>query len=568
MAMTKREQLAKRQVIRILGEEGYATYAQLLDYFDLNLTADPGVVGYMEPSKARIVLNEGLDIEQVSMVVRHEILHEYLSHEKRLLRKLAADAGLDYDILDDIKIKDLKGDLYKDKNFNIAADYEISNRGYTEKDKDAARRINLNGQELRGLVTEDDHPDWVNLSVEEMYDKLIAEGKKQKNDIQKDLENQSPQIGDHGDEAIQQAEEMERQAQNIQDQMDQQEEQQGQDGGGSSGSDDSDQDDTEGEEEGGSSGGGSDSDDDSENGDPGDDEGSTTDGGDSGTSSDKGGPGESGPTTPGQVKQAAQDIEDAADELADDIRQKMAQDEQNGEVFQSEEEQKQDAELYDRLKKIQRAFHDVQTKADILSETDAAVARDDRAKALKNANQYKSTPIARFTMSLNRFIKNEVSSSRVRTWKKFNKTYVNSDIIRKGTGRNRDKNIPSINVYFDRSGSWDEAKTQVGKDAIGTLNKYVQRKEIQIFVYYFGNRVSTEDSYAAHGSGTRGEPILQHIKSTKPDNVIIMTDSDISDCSSNVTVPGAVWFLWKGGISQNLMEHLHGASQTESYDLG
>jgi len=32
---------------------------------------------------------------------------------------------------------------------------------------------------LKGLVTESDHPEWVDLSIEDMYDELIKEMKKQ-----------------------------------------------------------------------------------------------------------------------------------------------------------------------------------------------------------------------------------------------------------------------------------------------------------------------------------------------------------------------------------------------------
>lgn len=37
----------------------------------------------MIPGKAKIVVNKGLDSDQVSMVVRHEILHEFLTHKQR-----------------------------------------------------------------------------------------------------------------------------------------------------------------------------------------------------------------------------------------------------------------------------------------------------------------------------------------------------------------------------------------------------------------------------------------------------------------------------------------------------
>ena len=182
MAMTRKEQLAKEQIIKVLQTTGYPTYASLLDLFHVNLTEDPNVVAYMEPGKGRIVLNSGLDINQVSTVVRHEILHEYLNHHKRLLNKLAKERNLDPDKLDDLSIKELENSLYSNKAFNIAGDYEISNRGYTDNDKRIARGIMLNGKRLKGLVTEDDHPDWVDLPLEDMYDLLRDE---MKNDPQK-----------------------------------------------------------------------------------------------------------------------------------------------------------------------------------------------------------------------------------------------------------------------------------------------------------------------------------------------------------------------------------------------
>lgn len=170
--MTNKEKALHEHIRRLLKTQGYKTYAQLFSHFDLNLTSSPEVIAYMEPGRGRIVINQGLDEKQISTTIRHEILHEYLKHEKRLLRKLAENVGLDPDKLDDYSLDELKRKLYSNSSFNIAADYEISNRGYTPKDKENIRAILLNGEIVRGLVTEDDHPDWVDLSVEEMYDKL------------------------------------------------------------------------------------------------------------------------------------------------------------------------------------------------------------------------------------------------------------------------------------------------------------------------------------------------------------------------------------------------------------
>lgn len=189
MSMTREEKETKAFIREKLAKGGYPTYAKLLSYFDLNLTNNPRYIAFLQPEKGRIVVNRGLDEDQASVVIRHEILHDYLKHEERLLRKLAKEAGLDYDDLvgevsvDELSssLNDLKQTLYQNQDFNYAADYEISNRGYTDRDKETIREINVNGRTLRGLVTEDDHADWVDLSVEEMFDKLREERQKQAN---------------------------------------------------------------------------------------------------------------------------------------------------------------------------------------------------------------------------------------------------------------------------------------------------------------------------------------------------------------------------------------------------
>lgn len=187
MSMTREEKFAKQLIMRNLSEQGYPTYAKLLNEFDLNLTENPNVIAFMEPAKGRIVVNRGLEESQVSVVIRHEILHSYLKHEKRLLQKLARDSNLDYDELINTNMQDvlddLKNKLYSNDDFNIAADYEISNLAYTDVDKDTIRQININGQILSGLVTEDQHPDWVDYSVEDMYQELVNQRKRDENKL-------------------------------------------------------------------------------------------------------------------------------------------------------------------------------------------------------------------------------------------------------------------------------------------------------------------------------------------------------------------------------------------------
>lgn len=186
MAMTRREYIGKDQIRKKLSEQGYPTYSNLIKDFDIHLTKDPNVIGYMEPGKGIICINENLDIEQVSVVVRHEILHEYFNHAKRFSDYLGDEVYQ-------------KRSNAQHQRMNIAGDYDISNRGYTEEDKRNIRAIKLLDKTLSGLVTEDKHPDWVGLTVTQMYDKLEAEMKAKKEELKKELDQK---FADHTPEYI------------------------------------------------------------------------------------------------------------------------------------------------------------------------------------------------------------------------------------------------------------------------------------------------------------------------------------------------------------------------------
>ena len=182
MAMTKQEKLLKLWLIRKLKSQGYLTYAKILREFDIQLLSEnSSAVAYLDPAKGLFAMHPTLDDNQVSVIIRHEILHAYLQHEKRLLDKLAKEHDLNPNELDDLSIKELKQELYSNSLFNIAGDYEISNKGYTDKDKEIARNIIFNGRVVSGLVTEDEHPDWVDMSIEEMFDELRKEKQQDKN---------------------------------------------------------------------------------------------------------------------------------------------------------------------------------------------------------------------------------------------------------------------------------------------------------------------------------------------------------------------------------------------------
>lgn len=490
--MTNREEAAKEQIIRKLRSEGYPTYARLFDLFDLNLTDNPEVVGYMLPGKAKIVLNENLSIDQVSTIVRHEILHEWLSHGPR---------GQKFD-------KEHPELLPDHETSNIAADYEISNLGYTDKDKRNARNIILGNQILQGLVTEDKYPGWEDKTFEEMYEELLKQSvdeKKQLLNILKQLHKMLPEDEDDQDQQSP--------------------------GGGTPLPMDNDQN---------SSGSLSDSSADSSQDKPKD------------SSDDQ--------ETQSKADKAQQALDDAKDNIKDIDKEKA----QQGNVFDSDQQQKERSDLARRVEQIRKILDDPDFQKQAKGESQRAVQKDRQIQQAKLADRYKSNPLVKFTLDLNNFIKQQTASYRGSTGTRFNKTAVRTGLIKRGVTSYAQTDIPEINVYWDVSGSFsDPRKTEGARKAIATLQKYVREKKIKIKTWYFANRVSSTPENA--GGGTEGQPILDHIQATKPANVIVITDSDIDDCKTPTTVPGAVWLLFYDSESKNLREYLRGRQETKSY---
>lgn len=509
--MTWEEQGTKEYLMERLAQQGYPSYALLLDKFALHLTDDPGVIAYMIPDKGIIVVNRFLNLKQMSTILRHEILHQYLEHGKRMLNKLGDEA------LQDASLSELS---------NIAADYEISNKGYTDEDKRVARAIMLNGEELKGLVTEDDHPDWVDLSYEEMLDKLLEEQKK--NGSKGQQAKSQVQIGSQGDAAKQQAEAIARAAQ-IAKELAQEAAEEAQQSG------------SQGEKQ----------------------------------------------EAESEAKEAS-DISKEAQNLADEISKNSGQkdsqkstkggageesdtsnsntNEKHG-IFSDYELSKEElSQIQERIEEIKNALSDLNTASEVIKDTRKAVKREKDKRKEEEASRRRTNPLSQFVSSLRGFIHKQIEETRDKSWKRFNPTYVSSGIMRQGRTNAAITRIPLVQVYYDNSGSWDnQAKQDVGKRGIDSLQEYVKKGLLKIEYYYFGSVVAKDR--ASTGGYTNGTPILEKIKETKPDNVIIITDGDIDDCREEVTVPGAVWFLFVNGVSNNLKSHLKGKQLTKSYEV-
>ena len=151
--------LVKQKIINMLRSEGYATYANR--FKKLNFVVAEfykGVycpVAFMSQSDMVIVVNPALIVDmmedgpifkQLSVLVRHELLHFLLCHEKRFvdyLKKNDPEFAKTY----------RRVDMHTLANF--AEDYEISNYGYDDYDKSVVKNMTINGRVVGGLLSED-----------------------------------------------------------------------------------------------------------------------------------------------------------------------------------------------------------------------------------------------------------------------------------------------------------------------------------------------------------------------------------------------------------------------------
>lgn len=247
---------------------------------------------------------------------------------------------------------------------------------------------------------------------------------------------------------------------------------------------------------------------------------------------------------------------------------------------QNDVTQRSEEEEAERLSKIQDILNDEETEASITDETERKVLgsrqKQNEIKRRKEIQKYNNSHgMQLFQASIDNFIKNEIKEMINPSWSKLNKTYnANTGrIIMPGKQIQKTGHIPVINVYYDQSGSWGQSDIELGNDAISVLKKYEDKGLIKINIYYFDTRVS--DSSANMGHGTRGIPVIKHINETHPDNVVILTDSDIPGQDdeeewnkSFANVRGGVWFLWKNGDSSpEFAAHVKGRKANKQFAI-
>ena len=618
MIMLKNERNAKAAIMQFLAKQGYPRYASLLSYFDVNLTSDPNTIAYVENDRARIVINKYLSLEQVSVVIRHELLHRWLRHAYRAEKHVGKDAW-DKRTYGDHQI------------FNIAADYEISNRGYTDEDKKYVRNIEINDPSLsrternrRGLVTEDDHPEWVNLSMEEMMDKLneVRENNEQVlkdflqalKDAGVDLDNLSGGEGSEADDDSQESEEnsknqgnnssKKKQSKEIRDLEDikralekkkenKKKAEQNQQNKQGEGSDGEKSENSENNSSKGSS---------SENGSPSQDKGNSE-------KSLEDALGDLIDQTIDQLKDSklsdeekdtiAKKIYDKLNDALGDKNEKTDPEEApkslqkkmkelisriEKEAAEQEEEisnpdldrETIDQNIHNRISSIEDILDDADELEQALRDSERKQDKEQRSKKEKEAElkKYSSNTYDKelFLEELDRLIKSQIDRVRQPTYNyPARKRVFGSNIIFQGQKWQYNNVKPKVIVYYDRSGSWQvDWKTKAGDDAIAMLNdNYVRKNLIELEIRYFADAVS-DDPRKVGGGNWANQEILDDIVEQRATNVILMTDSDIDNpegYSRSVEVPGGVFFLFVDGESPAIVKRLHGKQLTRVFKI-
>jgi hypothetical protein len=177
--MTDRERKLKRALCQLLIDKGHRKYAERFWKLDFNIIDSkkhPDFTAAISFDEATVFISDGFlgsgqgIFNQLDVLLRHELAHNLMMHQIRLMyvfKKLHAGDP-------DNAYEHIKYSMSLNEILNTIEDFEISNKRYSAEDKDIVRKMELNGEVIGGLITED-HRGWDKLSLEAMYDELSKE---------------------------------------------------------------------------------------------------------------------------------------------------------------------------------------------------------------------------------------------------------------------------------------------------------------------------------------------------------------------------------------------------------
>jgi hypothetical protein len=178
--MTDRERKVKKALCQLLIDRGHRKYAERFWKLDFNIidsSKHPEFTAAISFDEATVFISDGFlgsgqgIFNQLDVLLRHELAHNLMMHQIRLMyvfKKLHANDP-------DEAYEHIRYSASLHEILNFIEDFEISNKRYSNADKKIVRTMQLNGQVIGGLVTEDHRSSWENMSLEAMYDELSKE---------------------------------------------------------------------------------------------------------------------------------------------------------------------------------------------------------------------------------------------------------------------------------------------------------------------------------------------------------------------------------------------------------
>ena len=235
----------------------------------------------------------------------------------------------------------------------------------------------------------------------------------------------------------------------------------------------------------------------------------------------------------------------------------------------------------ERKVKVKQAMENNLETRDIEMEQEMQVRADKRRKRANQSELDKYVnyrPISEFYVDLYRTIADQVKQVEIdnQSYDEINPEY-DDDVIMKAdvTQYEQRQEKPSIDFFFDVSGSWEDSDVELGKRFVSSLKEFVDRDELELNMYYFSDIVGKDLNTVRNYSGTTAwTKILNTIKSNNAKNVVIMTDGDMdyyaARSGQKCLVEGVVWYIWKiGGYyttgAQELPKYLKGMQGTTQY---
>jgi hypothetical protein len=181
--MTPEEERVKFDICKLLLQNNHRKYAERLADRNLSLNLvdsekDPEFIAAISFEEATIFVSDAFlkggpgIFKQLDMVMRHELAHNLMMHQIRLMHVFKTMHANDDP---DGAYEQIKYSWNLHTLLNWIEDFEISNERYTAADKKVARALELNGRTIHGLVTEDHRAGWVDMPLETMYKQLAGE---------------------------------------------------------------------------------------------------------------------------------------------------------------------------------------------------------------------------------------------------------------------------------------------------------------------------------------------------------------------------------------------------------